>query len=552
MGDVSGQMFVTKELLSSINLRTLVQPVLKDYSVDQNELFGVPGQQHYTLLAHLSYLHPGQTIIDIGTHKGASALSLSTSPKTTIYSFDVQRKVFLKDMPNVNYELADLWDETVFEHWESVIMNSAIIMLDVDPHNGNMEYDMYLRLKNKGYKGLIICDDIWYFKEMRNKFWQLVPSVEKVDITALGHWSGTGVISFVPRPDIVWETYAGLRSIGQLVEPTYTVVTAYFDLTRMSDASPEIKARPRTHYLENARATLALDQQLVVYCEEDSLEAIKALRPAHLLSKTKFYVVDFETLPLTQYRDKIIENRKTHPYRGDTRNTASYYLLCMARYALLKRTMDENPFQTENFSWLNICIERMGYQNLVHLDTVYSGLEKREKVSTTYIDYISKDAVTPVEKYYEFGRCGLCSGFFTGSKRYLYDFCNRVEEKFMYYLDLGYGHADEQLYTPVYFDAPEIFDLYYGDYNSMVTNYNYAYDKKMPIHYVIPKSLAAGDWATCINACKYTWKSIKKGITDFTQEERMKVLKAYIRCVFELPDELDEMKASGAFSAFFS
>lgn len=551
MSDVSGQMLVTKELLGSKNLRTLVQPVLKDYSVEHDELFGVPGKQHYTLLAYLSYLHAGKTIIDIGTHKGASALSLSTSPDTTIYSFDIQRKVFLKDLPNVNYELADLWDTTVFEHWESVIMDSAVIVLDVDPHNGTMEYDFYLKLKEKGYKGLIVCDDIWYFKEMRDKFWNRVPSSEKVDITALGHWSGTGVISFVPRPDIVWETYSGPRTIGQVIEPTYTVVTAYFDLTRMPDASAEIKARPQAYYLEHARATLSIDQQLVVYCETDSLESLKALRPAHLLEKTHFVTVDFETLPLTQYRDKINENRVKYPYRGDNRNTASYYLLCMARYALLKRTMDENPFNSENFSWLNICIERMGYENLVHLDEVYSGVEKRDKVSTTYIDYISKDALTPVEKYYEFGRCSLCSGFFTGSKQYLYDFCCRIEEKFMYYLNLGYGHADEQLYSPVYFDAPEIFNVYYGDYKSMVTNYTYAYDKKMPINYVIPKSIQAGDWATCIHACKYVWKSVQKCAITLTAEERTILLKAYIRCVFELPDELAAMKESGAFQAFF-
>jgi hypothetical protein len=552
MGDVSGQMFVTKTLLASTNLRTLVEPHINDYSIEHSELFGVPGQQHYTLLAYLSHLHAGQTIIDIGTHKGASALSLSTSPDTTIYSFDIQRKVFLKDLQNVSYELADLWDENVFKHWESIIMNSAVIMLDVDPHNGTMEYDFYLKLKQKGYKGLIVCDDIWYFKEMRTNFWDRVPSNEKVDITALGHWSGTGVISFVPRPDIVWETYSGLRTIGKLIQPTYTIVTAYFDLTRMPDASDEIKARPRNHYFENARATLAIDQQLVVYCEADSLDALKALRPAHLLEKTQFYVVDFETLPLTQYRDKINENRITHPYNGDPRNTASYYLLCMARYALLKRTMDINPFNSEQFSWLNICIERMGYENLVHLDEVYSGVETREKVSITYIDYISKDELTPVEKYYEFGRCGLCSGFFTGSKKYLYDFCNRIEDKFLYYLELGYGHADEQLYTPVYFDAPEIFDLYYGDYKSMVTNYTYAYDKNMPIYYVIPKSLQAKDWATCVHACKFVWKSIQNEAVTLTPDEHTNFLKAYVRCALEIPDELETMKKSGAFESFFN
>lgn len=526
-------MRITNDELSTISLKPRLESIFKNYSIEQKEIFGPPGKEFYTFMAYLASLHPGSTIIDIGTHWGAASLAMSIS-EATIYSFDVKRKVFLRDLPNVNYELADLWDETVFSHWESTIMNSAIIFIDVEPHNGIAEYEMYKRLKEKGYKGLIVFDDIWYFKGMRDNLWGKIPSEEKVDVTAIAHWSGTGVVSFVPR-DIVWETYAGLQKIGTR-SSNYTVVTAYFDLTRMSDASPSIKARPKEYYLENARATMALDQPLVVFCENDSLDALKAIRPVHLIEKTQFCVVDFETLPMTTYRDQIIKNRQKNSYRGDDRNTASYYLLCMARYALLKRVMDTNPFNTTNFAWLNICIERMGYTNLVHLDQVFS--TKREKVSTTYIDYIAKDALEP-KKYYEFGRCSLCSGFFTGAKPYLYEFCNRIEEKFLHYLNLGYGHADEQLYTPVYFDAPEIFDLYYGDYTSMITNYAYTYETKMPVHYVIPKSLAAKDWRTCINACRFVWKACKG-------EERTKVLNAYARCAFELGEKM-HVEASNIF-----
>jgi predicted O-methyltransferase YrrM len=544
-------MLITKETLSSLNLKQLVDPLLKEYSVEQNELFGVPGREHYTLLAYLSSLHEGSTIIDIGTHRGSSALSLSTSLKTTIYSFDIQRKVFLRDLPNVNYELADLWDATVFAHWEETIMNSAIILLDVDPHNGTMEYELYLRLKEKGYKGLIVCDDIWYFKEMRDKFWFKIPSSEKVDITCLGHWSGTGVISFVPRPDIQWETFAGLRTIG--AEPAaqpYTVCTAYFDLTKMEDASPSIKKRTKDYYLEHAKATFALDQPLVVFCETESLENVRALRPTHLMEKTRFYTVDFESLPMTKYRDVIAKNRVRHPYRGDERNTPSYYLLCMARYALMKRVMDENPFQSTHFAWLNVCIERMGYTNLLHLDEVFSTV--RDKVSTTYIDYIPKSALEPVSTYYEFGRCSLCSGFFTGGKKFLYEFCDRIEKKFLHYLHLGYGHADEQLYSPVYFDAPELFDVYYGDYSSMITNYAAAYEKRMPLGYVIPKSAAASDWATCIHACRFVWNSVAKGACSLSEDERRGLLTNYCKAAFELPSHIPEMRANGALAAFFA
>ena len=539
-------MLITKEALSTLSLKTLSAPYIKDFSVDEKDFLAEPGKEHYILLAYLSSLHPGSTIIDIGTHYGASALALSTSSETTIHSFDINRKVFLRDMSNVSFELADLWDETVFAHWEETIMNSAVILLDVDPHNGTMEYEFYMRLKEKGYKGLIVCDDIWYFKEMRDNFWLKIPTEEKVDITSLGHWSGTGVISFVPRPDIVWETYAGLRSIGQSNTSPYTFVTAYFDLTRMPDASPSIKARSKTYYLNSAKATFGLDTNLVVFCETDSLEELKALRPPHLLPKTRFCTVDFEALPLSKYRNTIKKNRVSHPYRGDDRNTPSYYLFCMARYSMLKSAMDMNPFKSTHFAWINVCIERMGYKNLVHMDSIFAA--PRDKVSTCYIDYISANSLVPTQKYYEFGRCSLCSGFFTGSKPYLYDFCNRIEEKFLYYLGLGYGHADEQLFSPVYFDAPELFDNYYGDYTSMITNYATAWETKMPLYYVIPKSAAAKDWATCLHACKFVWASLKKGV-KITDEERVALLNAYAKAHFHV-DKTDVV-SDGALEAFY-
>ena len=48
--------------------------------------------------------------------------------------------------------------------------------------------------------------------------------------------------------------------------------------------------------------------------------------------------------------------------------------------------------------------------------------------------------------------------------------------KFREMLELGYGHADEQLFFLVYLDSPEIFQWYPGDYQSMITNYYYTFD----------------------------------------------------------------------------
>ena len=517
-------MNITRDVVIAYPFENAVAGSVTTFPIDADEFYGAPGQQHYRLLSYLASQMNGQTILDIGTHKGSSALALSVNPTNTIYSFDIQRKVPLRDLPNVSFELANLWDPTVRNYWKSTILGSALIVLDIDPHDGDMEYEFYSWLKTEGFKGILLCDDIWYFKGMRDNFWFKIPTADKVDITALGHWSGTGIIAFAPEAQAhVWETFAGQRAIAAAAAPEatpWTIVTAYFDLTRMPDASVSIKARDRNHYLDSALATLALDQPMVVYCEEDSLADLKARRPANLHEKTQFIVIDFESLPLTKYRQKIIENRVTHPYQGDDRNTASYYLLCMARYALLKRTMDENPFGSTHFAWLNICIERMGYKNVAHLEDVFLG-PPRDKVSTCYIDYIPKSALEPVESYYQFGRCSLCSGFFTGRKDYFYEFCNKIEEKFMYYLEKGYGHADEQLFSPVYFENRDIFDLYYGDYFQMITNYRYIYDNpNITLRLVIPKSFAAGDWTTCMNACKFVMASVEKGAIVLSDGER--------------------------------
>jgi hypothetical protein len=156
----------------------------------------------------------------------------------------------------------------------------------------------------------------------------------------------------------------------------------------------------------------------------------------------------------------------------------------------------------------------MGYKNVAHLEEVFSG-PPRDKVSTVYIDYLSEAIIADPKEYYRFGRCSLCSGFFTGNAENMSLFATKIIEKFMYYLELGYGHADEQLYSPVYFENRDLFELYYGDYFEMITNYRGLYDNvKMPLLYVMPKAAAAADWLTTYNVSKWLIHSKKGALTD--------------------------------------
>lgn len=489
---------------------TNIVNIVKD-DENHNEFYEKKGKQHYRLLSYFSTLFNDCHIIDIGTHTGMSSLALSYNERNTVYSFDISDNVtnpFIRGRINIKNIFDNLWDKVNQKIWKKKILESKFIFLDVDPHDGELEMEFITFLKEIGYPGFVICDDIWYFENMRNHFWYKLNKNYCYDVTEFGHWSGTGIITFNNN------FYFQLNKTS----PTnWTLVTAYFNLGKCEDASEEIKNRDTPYYLRHSVSTLSLPFNLVIYCDKETEHYLKKIRPEYLKSKTYYVICDFEDFTFTKkgeklnitfsdYRKKIIQNRKKHPYQFDNRNTASYYLFCMSRYIMLKETIQTNLFNSTHFAWINLCMERMGYLNIMHLEEALQ--VNRDKFSTCYIDYIPKTLVDNTKEYFEYGRCGMCSGFFTGNAKYMYQVCELIENKFLEYLEMGYGHADEQLFTPVYYENEDLFEHYYGDYQQMITNYKYVYENPETIQRNFITNSLNDNYHKCVEASNYILSSI--------------------------------------------
>lgn len=523
----------------TIPYESLIDSNIDDYfkrcGLNEDYIYKNPGEEHFRLLSYLSTLINNTTIIDIGTHHGHAAVALAYNHSNTVYTFDRVNTVdppYLRT-PNIRFVQDDLYANP--EKWESTLLMAAFIFIDTEPHNGNNEYEFIQYLKSIDYKGFIVCDDIWYFKSMRDNLWYKIEDRYKYDLTLVGHWSGTGIITF--NDDIKFE---------KRDNSNWTLVTAYFNLTKCSDASDEINKRDETHYLYHSISTLSLPYNLVIYCDQDTLPKIQKIRPEFLKDKTEYIVCNFEEFQFVKngkkqnenfsdYRKKIAENRTNHPYYFDNRNTASYYLFCMSRYIMLKDVITRNPFGSTHFSWINFCIERMGFKNLICLDEALS--IKRDKFSTCYIDYIPESLVKNTPVYFEWGRCSMCSGFFTGNAKYMYEVCDLIENKFLEYLDMGYGHADEQLYSPVYFQNPDLFEHYYGDYTEMISNYVYVYDRpEPPIYNFIQNSYDNSNYIKCYEACKFVFNSWALGKCNIDNDYLQRLFHYYMNCKRILKD----------------
>jgi hypothetical protein len=503
--------------------RNLLPPQLEE----NKEFYGVCGKEHYRLLAYLSTLFNNSSIIEIGTHQGKSAMALSYNSTNIIHTFDITKKYIpvIDTISNIHYHYDNLFDRETFISWAPTILECPFIFVDVDPHNGEMEIELFKLLEEIGYNGFVVWDNIWNFKEMRNNFWYKVPDSIRYDLTLVGHWSGTGVTTF--NPNIKFEKKDNTK---------WTLVTAYFDLTQFDDASREIRERNSEHYMSNAWSTMSLPYNLVVYCEKKNLEILKSMRPSYLQDRVVYRVVDFDDLyfkvggvsgdenkepgmTFSIYRELIKSNRLVTK-SSDNRNTPSYYLFCMSRYIMMKQTIDTNVFGSTHFGWINICIERMGYSNLVHLDEALGVY--RDKFSTCYIDYIPESLVNNLPEYFKWGRCSMCSGFFTGNIYYMWKVADLIENQFIEYLKAGYGHADEQLYSPVYFKNPNLFLQYYGDYQQMITNYVWVYEApSCPILYFIRNSFDCGNFSKCYEVCQIVWNSYCGGKCELSFDNKI-------------------------------
>ena len=186
---------IDKDAIDEIDLEKL-RPIVGASDIDPKNFFVEAGVDHFKFLCYVSKQYEGRDIFDIGTSRGGSAIALSYSLNNQIYSFDIERVWNWIPHPNISYNVEDLMDPQVRAKWEEKLLGSAVIFLDIDPHEGSLEYQFYLWLKEKRYAGLLLCDDIHHFKGMRDNFWSKVPDNEKTDITHVGHWSGTGIIQF--------------------------------------------------------------------------------------------------------------------------------------------------------------------------------------------------------------------------------------------------------------------------------------------------------------------------------------------------------------------
>ena len=172
---------------------------LAEQSLKKNDWL-TAGQSEYRLYAWLSTQFNNTTILDVGTRTGGSALALSYNETNKVMSYDLQEQGASSGISksNVQFNIKDFREDDTLD-----FDNISIIMLDVDPHDGVQEEEMFEWLEEKEWKGLVLLDDIGPQWPEIEDFWNRI-TFPKLNVTEVGHMSGTGLVNFDEKHTISW------------------------------------------------------------------------------------------------------------------------------------------------------------------------------------------------------------------------------------------------------------------------------------------------------------------------------------------------------------
>jgi hypothetical protein len=167
-----------------------------------------PGDHYRLLSGLLTVLDNDQelkSIVDVGTHYGTGTrVMLDFAPKAEVATFDISAWTdyictFLKEEDfshkggRLTQHLDDLKEDDAFEKHKALLTSADFIMCD-GPKDGVFEREFLNKLSSISFprkRRFLLLDDIRFDTEML--LWRQIQS-PKVDLTSVGHFSGTGLV----------------------------------------------------------------------------------------------------------------------------------------------------------------------------------------------------------------------------------------------------------------------------------------------------------------------------------------------------------------------
>jgi hypothetical protein len=234
--------------------------------------------------------------------------------------------------------------------------------------------------------------------------------------------------------------------------------------------------------------------------------------------------MEVEDLWAYQFADKIRSNREVYWPTRDARISVESTVVVFSKFSLVLRTMEQNPFGTSRFGWidsnlgaggsagLKICRDGQLSRRLLY---VLNNISERFHLQVLNVE--DKKYLRPENKreYYSQARWVAVGCLFTCSERIGRPILQRLQEVIRDTIQQGFGHHEE--YTMLELQAEFAEDIHcgYGDYQDTLENLLVPTTNLVYVYWqIVMKYYYYGYNRECEDVCKAIIESFDEGLPD--------------------------------------
>jgi hypothetical protein len=262
-----------------------------------------------------------------------------------------------------------------------------------------------------------------------------------------------------------------LEKINDNLKPT--IVTMLYDIRKKegnNDNNNQLNRGIQKYCNLASEFILKLPYNLIIFT--DDCEVIKFIENTKN-SNIIIYKKSFEETYYYNHYDKLVElQQKFHIINGNIKQeTPMYVILNNNKFDFMESAIELNPFKSSHFVWMDFGINHVAKNTeLIH------------EWITNVPDKIKQLCINPYTEtnspkdHFQFIYHNMAGGLFSGSSENLLKYCNLFKQKTEEIYNDNWYQIDEAVMTMVQRENPELFDLFYGDYQGIISNYLF------PIH----------------------------------------------------------------------
>jgi hypothetical protein len=249
-----------------------------------------------------------------------------------------------------------------------------------------------------------------------------------------------------------------------------TIVTMFYEIRKMENSNVNDN-RQKNKYLDLSKQfLLKLPYPLIIFTDENETELIETIHTERVkyMERTKIINVNLENTYFYKHLNKIEELQKKFViHNGDLKHeTPLYIVLNNNKFFFLETAINENPFNSSHFIWCDLGINHVSLDyEKIHEWILFVPDKIKQLCINPYIENVlSKDMFCNIYHH-------TAGGLFSGSKENLLKYCDLFKEKVEQIYSEDWYQIDEAIMTIVQRENPDLFELFYGDYKGIISNY---------------------------------------------------------------------------------